>query len=147
MGLEELDLLEAFSQAATLAELRRYAEPVNRNETAGSRAGEELDNVATARELGLDEDGVLRPCQLRDLRGKDVVGAPPAGAAPRESRSRWSKRVIMEPRFSPDQRRQINDLPAAEVLAKDKSLLTVTAKRVIWAPLYRTSVESCPTST
>src|SRR5207244_12187888 len=83
MGLEELDLLEAFSQAATLAELRRYAEPVNRNETAGSRAGEELDNVATARELVLDEDGVLRPCQLRDLRGKDVVGAPPGrrGAA------------------------------------------------------------------
>src|SRR5207245_4054183 len=70
--------------------------------------------------------------------------------APRESRSRWSKwskRVIIEPRFSPDQPRQINDLPAAEVLAKDKSLLTVTAKRVIWAPLYRTSVESCPTST
>src|SRR5438445_12035198 len=101
MGLEELDLLEAFSQAATLAELRRYAEPVNRNETAGSRAGEELDNVATARELGLDEDGVLRPCQLRDLRGKDVVGAPPAGAAPRESRSRLSlvavKRFFSEP--------------------------------------------------
>ena len=37
MGLEELDLLEAFSQAATLAELRWYAEPVKRNETAGSR--------------------------------------------------------------------------------------------------------------
>src|SRR6267378_3961391 len=35
------------------------------------------------------------------------------------SRSRWSKRVIIEPRFSPDQRRQINDLPPAEVLAKD----------------------------
>src|SRR5881397_404703 len=66
----------------------------------------------------------------------------------RNGRSRrWSKRVIIEPRFSPDQRRQINDLPPAEVLAKDKSLLTVTAKRVIWAPLYRTSVESCPTST
>src|SRR6266478_2886754 len=36
------------------------------------------------------------------------------------SRSTWSKRVIIEPRFSPDQRRQINDLPPAEVLAKDK---------------------------
>src|SRR2546426_373147 len=35
------------------------------------------------------------------------------------SRSRWSKRVIIELRFSPDQRRQINDLPPAEVLAKD----------------------------
>jgi hypothetical protein len=28
--------------------------------------------------------------------------------------------VIIEPRFSPDQRRQINDLPPAEVLAKDR---------------------------
>ena len=36
------------------------------------------------------------------------------------SRSTWSKRVIIEPRFSPDQRRQINDLPPAEVLAKDR---------------------------
>src|SRR5437667_562417 len=35
-------------------------------------------------------------------------------------RSTWSKRVIIEPRFSPDQRRQINDLPPAEVLAKDR---------------------------
>src|SRR5207245_8824997 len=35
------------------------------------------------------------------------------------SRSRWSKRVIIELRFSPDQRRQINDLPPAEILAKD----------------------------
>src|SRR2546427_12080156 len=75
------------------------------------------------------------------------TAAVASAAAPRESRSRWSKRVIIEARFSPDQRRQINDLPAAEVLAKDRSLLTVTAKRVIWAPLYRTSVESCPTST
>src|SRR5882724_12393648 len=39
------------------------------------------------------------------------------------SRSRWSKRVIIEPRFSPDQRRQINDLPPAEVLAKDTRLV------------------------
>src|SRR2546427_6406751 len=38
------------------------------------------------------------------------------------SRSRLSKRVIIEPRFSPDQRRQINDLPPAEVLAKDSQL-------------------------
>src|SRR5207245_8573896 len=38
MGLEELDLLEAFSQAATLAELRRYAEPVNRNESSWALA-------------------------------------------------------------------------------------------------------------
>src|SRR2546428_13316849 len=75
------------------------------------------------------------------------TAAVASAAAPRESRRRWSKRVITEARFSPDQRRQINDLPAAEVLAKDRSLLTVTAKRVIWAPLYRTSVESCPTST
>src|SRR5256712_3967676 len=38
----------------------------------------------------------------------------------RNGRSRrWSKRVIIELRFSPDQRRQINDLPPAEVLAKD----------------------------
>ncbi|PYN83310.1 MAG: hypothetical protein DMD96_02750 [Candidatus Rokuibacteriota bacterium] len=37
------------------------------------------------------------------------------------SRSRWSKRVIIEPRLSPDQRRQINDLPRAAVLAKDTS--------------------------
>src|SRR5256712_8513387 len=35
------------------------------------------------------------------------------------SRSRWSRRVIIELRFSPDQRRQINDLPPAEILAKD----------------------------
>src|SRR3989441_11726591 len=37
------------------------------------------------------------------------------------SRSTWSKRVIIEPGFSPDQRRQINDLPPAEVLAKDRA--------------------------
>jgi len=42
-----------------------------------------------------------------------------AAAGNGRSRSRWSKRVIIEPRFSPDQRRQINDLPPAEVLAKD----------------------------
>jgi len=36
------------------------------------------------------------------------------------SRSTWSKRVIIESRFSPDQRPQINDLPPAEVLAKDR---------------------------
>jgi hypothetical protein len=28
--------------------------------------------------------------------------------------------VIIEPRFSPDRHRQINDLPPAEVLAKDR---------------------------
>src|SRR2546426_248113 len=38
------------------------------------------------------------------------------------SRSTWSKRVIIEPRFSPDQRRQINDLPPAEVLARDEAV-------------------------
>src|SRR5438128_8878414 len=38
------------------------------------------------------------------------------------SRSRWSKRMIIAPRFSPDQRRQINNLPPAEVLAKDRCL-------------------------
>jgi len=43
------------------------------------------------------------------------------------SRSRWSKRVIIEPRFSPDQRRQINDLPPAEVLAKDRLPCRTTA--------------------
>src|SRR5438552_9740088 len=105
-------------------------------------------------------DGITRPPTSAVTRPPAAVaggGAVPhtagstaavaSAAAPRESRSRWIKRVIIEARFSPDQRRQINDLPAAEVLAKDKSLLTVTAKRVIWAPLYRTSVESCPTST
>src|SRR5207253_6350448 len=40
------------------------------------------------------------------------------------SRSTWSKRVIIEPEFSPDQRRQINDLPPAEVLAKDTGKTT-----------------------
>jgi hypothetical protein len=39
-------------------------------------------------------------------------------------RSTWSKRVIIEPRFSPDQRRQINDLPPAKVLAKDSVAAT-----------------------
>jgi len=31
--------------------------------------------------------------------------------------------VIIEPRFTPDQRRQINDLPPAEVLAKDRVII------------------------
>jgi hypothetical protein len=31
--------------------------------------------------------------------------------------------VIIEPRFSPDQRRQINDLPPVEVLAKDSRVM------------------------
>src|SRR3989442_14996597 len=35
------------------------------------------------------------------------------------SRSRWSRREIIELRLWPDQSRQINDLPPAEVLAKD----------------------------
>ncbi len=36
------------------------------------------------------------------------------------SRSRWNRRVTIEPRFSPDQRRQINHLAPNGVLAKDR---------------------------
>src|SRR5206468_11915790 len=78
-------------------------------------------------------DGITRPPTSAVTRPPAAVaggGAVPhtagstaavaSAAAPRESRRRWSKRVIIEARFSPDQRRQINDLPAAEVLAKDR---------------------------
>src|SRR5437867_5733797 len=79
-------------------------------------------------------DGITRPPTSAVTRPPAAVaggGAVPhtagstaavaSAAAPRESR-RWSKRVIIEPRFSPDQRRQINDLPPAEVLARDEAV-------------------------
>ena len=40
--------------------------------------------------------------------------------------------MIIEPRFSPDQHRQINDLPPAEVLAKDR-----------FTRAYRLTLEGC----
>jgi hypothetical protein len=55
--------------------------------------------------------------------------------------------VSIEPRFSPDQGRQINDLPAAEVLAKDRVtfigffgilLLLASSPPVWWWAMPRT---------
>jgi len=51
--------------------------------------------------------------------------APRSAAEDEEEESKQvGKRGIIEPRFSPDQRRQIKDLPAAEVLAKDTGYFT-----------------------
>src|SRR5439155_3720608 len=82
--------------AAAMTHLDGRSDDVDRHHhdraRRGPGTGEELDDIATAPERGIDEDGVLRTHELRDLRGKDVEGAPPGrreAGARREDRRSW----------------------------------------------------------
>src|SRR5712692_5782055 len=58
------------------------------------------------------------------------------------SRSRCRRRVIIERGFSPDRRRQINDLPPAGVLAKDRVTVSTVLNEAV-APPVCLATHSC----
>ena len=104
-----------------------------------------VDLVTVAQEIG--RRGVVRE-SVHDLLGGPVGGGvlghvgtrrvADAGQGSRSragrwppqkngsSRSRWSRRVTIEPGLCQDQSRQITTCPAAEVLAKDRAVTATT---------------------